>query len=303
MRRVLITGVTGYLGASIAEKLITEGIDVIGLKRETSDIWRCIDFAKEIEWVNIDESGGWKSIIIDKLPTEIIHCAWIGVEAAERNNWVLQLKNVNFLSDLLEIAQSININKLIFVGSQAEYGNISGKITENEVPKACNAYGGTKLACLEILKAFCDPRQINWIWLRLFSVFGEKESENWLIPSVINKMQNEDEMDFTKGEQKYAYLYIKDFVEMMTSILSKKIISGIYNVSSDEVLPISMVVEQIRDLVNPEFKLNFGALPYRSFQPMHLEGDMSKLVAQIGRPRFTSFKEALRKTVSYYISK
>jgi hypothetical protein len=47
------------------------------------------------------------------------------------------------------------------------------------------------LACLEILKTFSKNNNINWIWLRLFSVFGEKENNTWLFPSLIEKIKNE----------------------------------------------------------------------------------------------------------------
>src|SRR5690606_38934416 len=107
-----------------------------------------------------------------------------------------------------------NLSKFVFIGSQSEYGKVSGKIAESELPHALNAYSGVKLACLEILKAFCESKKIDLIWLRLFSVFGEKEGSNWLIPQIVTKMLTEKEMDFTEGDQKYAYLYVGDFAKV-----------------------------------------------------------------------------------------
>lgn len=303
MDRVLITGITGFLGSHIAKTLVQNGFQVIGLKRPISDTWRCKDFFNQIEWIDVDQQGNWKELIIQKEPKFIIHCAWIGVEAKDRNNWTDQIKNIFFLNDLIEIVNAIKLSKFVFIGSQSEYGEISGKITEQEIPHALNAYSGIKLACLEIMKAFCESNQVNLIWLRLFSVFGEKENQNWLIPQVINKMLYEKEMDFTACDQKYAYLYVDDFAKVIMRILSYKISSGIYNISSNEVRPLKRLIEQIRDLVNPDFKLNFGALPYRKNQSMHLEGDISKLTEQLGELEFTDFNIALQRTVKSYMSK
>ncbi len=116
-------------------------------------------------------------------------------------------------------------------------------------------------------------------------------------------MSNDKEMDFTLAEQKYAYLYIKDFGEIIKKLVVNSVESGIYNVSSDQVQTLRSLITRLRDVINPGFQLNFGALPYREYQSMHLEGDISKLKKQIGQPTFETFEKALQKTIEYYISK
>lgn len=144
MRKVLITGVTGFLGSQIAESLIRTGTHVIGLKRPSSDLWRCKDFQNDVEWV--DHQERYQSVLIEKKPDTIIHSAWIGVEAKDRDNWGMQSQNVNFLIDLLEIAKKAEVKKVIFLGSQAEYGIINGDAREDSIPIANTAYGSIKLA-------------------------------------------------------------------------------------------------------------------------------------------------------------
>jgi nucleoside-diphosphate-sugar epimerase len=300
MRKVLITGITGFLGSHIAEKLIQEGIGVIGLKRTNSDIWRCDQIADKIEWVDIET--GYENLILEKQPDTIIHSAWIGVEAKDRDNWTLQAQNIQFLVELLEIAKQTKVKKIIFLGSQAEYGITDEKVFENKNPVAATAYASIKLACLEILKTFSETNHIDWVWLRLFSLFGERENASWLIPSLIKRMTNEAEMDFTKGEQMYAYLYVRDFAEIILKVVNMPITSDIYNVSASEARSLKSVITEMRDLVNPKFKLNMGVLPYRKNQSMHIEGDISKLESQIGEINFTNFNVALRRTLKSYLS-
>jgi UDP-glucose 4-epimerase len=300
MHKILLTGISGFLGSHIAQKLTTEGFDVIGLKRASTDVWRCREFENKVTWIDIDVDGKWKKTVTDMAPTTVIHCAWIGVEAKDRDDWTVQIKNISFLGELLEV--SAKVQKFIFLGSQAEYGFTEGIVSESYVPAAFNAYSGVKLASLEILKAFCTPKQIDWVWLRVFSVFGEKESPTWLIPSMIKKMLREEEMEFTAGEQRYAYLYVKDFAETIKRISISSIKSGIYNVSATDAKPLKLLIEQIRDAVNPKFKLKFGALPYRQNQSMHIEGDISKLEKEIGAIEFSSFKDSLENTINYCIS-
>jgi UDP-glucose 4-epimerase len=303
MHKVLITGITGFLGSNIAKNLIDNDIQVIGLKRESSDIWRCQEFKEKIIWIDIDNQGLFKDQLSKHTFDTVIHGAWLGVESDDRNNWELQSKNILFLIHLLDVAKEVGVKKFIFLGSQSEYGNIDGKITEEHNTKSISAYGSIKLACLEIVKTYCNTNDINWIWLRLFSLFGEKENENWLIPSLIKSIIQDKQMDFTLGEQKYAYLYVKDLAKIINKIIIKSVQSGIYNVSSNEIRTIKSLIEDIRNYINPTFILNFGALPYRQNQSMHIEGDMYKLRNQIGEIQFTDYSIALRNTINYYTKK
>lgn len=299
----LITGITGFLGSHIAENLVSNGVQVIGLKRIDSDVWRCKEFEDKITWVNIDNEGFFKDELKRYSFDTIVHGAWIGVESYSRDNWDEQSKNIPFLISLLDVAKTVGVKKIIFLGSQAEYGNIDGKISEDHKTTALNAYGSIKLACLEIVKTFCETNDINWIWLRLFSLFGEKENKNWLIPSLVESMLTTQQMDFTSGEQKYAYLYVKDYAVIMKKIIMKPIESGVYNISSNETRTIKSLIEDIRHHINPEFILNFGALQYRKNQSMHMEGDILRLRSQIGEVEITDFKKALQNSLNYYLKK
>jgi UDP-glucose 4-epimerase len=303
MHKVLITGITGFLGSHIAENLIANNISVVGLKRKNSDIWRCEEFKEKVEWVDIDDEGLFVNPLGKLSFDTIVHGAWIGVESNSRNNWIEQSKNITFLVSLLEMAKERDVKKIIFLGSQAEYGFINKKTNEDFPVNALNAYAGTKLACLEIMKSFCTLNNINWIWLRLFSLYGEKENSNWLIPSLVNSMLKDKEMDFTLGEQKYAYLYVKDYAEIMRKIITMDVDSGIYNVSSDETRTIKSLVEDIKKYINPKFILNFGALNYRLGQSMHMEGNIQKLCSQIGKIEFSNYDIALQSTLEYYLKK
>jgi UDP-glucose 4-epimerase len=302
MNKILITGITGFIGSQIAELLVQYNFKVIGLKRRHSDIWRCEEFKEKIIWVDVDCEDDYKKHL-ENIGFEIlIHCAWIGVESNERGMWDLQLKNLTFISELLQISRKVNVKKIIVLGSQSEYGQIEGKISEAHPTNPLNAYAAIKLACLELTKNFASINDIKWIWIRVFSLFGEKEGNNWLIPNTLNSIKNNDKLELTHGEQKYAYLYIKDFAEVVYKIIDKHVDSGVYNVSSVNSISIKSLVTQIRDLVNPEFELKFGTLEYRKNQSMQIEGDMKKLEDQIGEMHFTDFNVAIENTINFFLN-
>jgi len=302
MLKVLITGITGFLGSHIAENFVNNKIKVIGLKRDNSDTWRCRNFEDKIEWINYKDLDKWKNQDNSTFSIIIIHCAWNGVESVNRNNWFVQSENIQKLIQLLDLSNYIKVDKFIFLGSQAEYGFIDGKVKEDYNPVPSTAYGSVKLACLEILKTYAKQNNINWLWLRVFSVFGEKESNSWLIPSLVKSIRESKEMNFTSGEQNYAYLYTNDFSKMVFSLVMSNASSGIYNISSNQVQNLKSLIEAIRDKINPDFELNFGAIPQRKDQSMHIEGDITKILSEIGPFQFTDFNVALSNILKYYLS-
>ena len=302
MNKILITGITGFIGSQIAELLVQYNFKVIGLKRSHSDVWRCEEFKEKIIWVDVDSEDDYKKHLENLGFETLIHCAWIGVESNERGKWDVQLKNLIFLSELLQISKKVKVKKLLVLGSQSEYGQIEGKISEAHPTKPVNAYAAIKLACLELTKNFANINGIKWIWIRVFSLFGEKEGNNWLIPNILNSIKNNHNLELTHGEQKYAYLYIKDFAEVIYKIVDKHVDSGVYNVSSVKSISIKSLVTLIRDLVNPAFELKFGTLEYRKNQSMHIEGDMKKLEDQIGKIHFTDFNVAIVNTINYFFN-
>lgn len=300
-KRVLVTGISGFLGSQIAQKLYDNGFELIALKRNNSDMSRCNDFSENVIYVNISEN--WEQKVIELNPQVIIHSAWEGVGAQERDNWEIQTNNLQFTLKLLSIAKEVNAEKFISFGSQAEYGYFSGSIDENYVIEPKSAYGLSKYLCSQTIKVFCEQNNIDWYWLRLFSFFGEKEASNWFIPSLIKNISENKPMDMTPGDQRYAYMYIGDLAEIICNLSRSTASSGIYNLSSKKSISLKEIVEKIINIIKPlKPQVNFGAIPYRLNQPMLIQGEVSKLEGEIGEFNETSFDTNLKKVVEYIIN-
>ena len=300
-KKILITGITGFLGSQLGEDLINKGNIVYGIKRNNSSLERCKTFAEKVIWVNIEDDN-WKQMVLSYKPDIFLHSAWEGVGAVDRDNWQVQLKNIDLTLALLDIAKTVKVEKFIGFGSQAEYGFFSGKIDENHPVIPVSAYGLAKNVISQLIKCYCEQNNINWYWLRLFSFFGEKEAENWFIPSVIKNIYNNKPMDMTPGLQRYAYMYVNDLSNIVGRIINSSIKSNIYNLSSNEAFELKTIVEKIIKIVNPSNpQINFGVLPYRDNQPMLVQGDSSKLSNELGDLIETNFDKSLFNVVEYVI--
>lgn len=300
---VLLSGATGFLGSHLAEDLSLNNIKVIILFRSKSDLSRVNEFKNDNRiFVNID-SNDFKEAIDQYKPDCFIHSAWQGVSVKERNDWNIQVENIVLTTRLLVLAQELKIKKVISFGSQAEYGSFNGRIKEDTVCNPIGAYGISKLATLEILRSFCELHSINWFWLRIFSLYGTRDKKEWLIPSVIHNAFHNKPMDLTACEQRYDYMYTKDFSRAIIKVLATKNESGIFNLSSNSSMQLKGMIEKIRNHVNPKAILNFGALAYRPGQIMHMEGDSTKFNEKFSFQVESQFEKNIEQIANYYKNK
>jgi nucleoside-diphosphate-sugar epimerase len=303
MGKVFITGISGFLGSNIAKVLLNNGHEVVANYRESSSKELCRGFEEKVTWILQDEQSEWIEKVIALLPSVVIHAAWLGVGHQDRNNWEIQSLNIDYLQKILTIAGKSSSKQFIGLGSQAEYGVYNGCIDEDHALAPTDAYGRVKLVCNELVKQYAVQYNINWYWLRLFSFFGKGEADNWLIPSLVKRMMNNNEMDFTAGEQKYSYLYVNDLGLAINKIITNGGKSGIYNISGKKVLALKDLIEFIRDNINSSFQLNFGRLPYRSNQSMHMQGNSERFVKEFGEFDVSDFDTSLLATIEYLAKK
>lgn len=294
--KVFVTGSTGFIGSYLVRQLINDGHELLCLKRLTSDISRLADL--QIQWVNVSED--WHEAFRQFQPEAIFNLAWDGVSASDRVIWQKQVQNISFQQNLLDISAECGVRKFIGIGSQSEYGDFEGVIDETFPVNPKTAYAAAKIACLDILKPFCEIHNIEWYWFRLFPLFGPGESDRWLIPSLIKAMCTSKEMDLTPGEQRLPYLYVGECAKALASPLKTDDKSGIYNVCADNPQPLKSLVTKIKDQVNPDFQLNFGALDYRFGQSMLMGSSTDKLKANLYTLDTASFETHLQETIQYY---
>jgi UDP-glucose 4-epimerase len=299
LKKVVITGISGFIGSNISEYFISHDFQVYGIVRKKTNIKKLKGFDSSITFFDIDDRD-LKLKLSQLGEFSLIHCAWNGVNAELRNDWLIQAENISYFARILNLIESTQLKKLIFLGSQAEYGRIDFEVHEQSALELNSAYGISKNTCRLMLELFASEKNINWIWLRVFSLFGPREDDRWLIPSLIQKMKKSKNVELTKGEQIYSYMYVADFSRMLHLILEKKVDNGIYNIANKNTVVLKDLIGLLKEKINRNAKLVFGAIPYRTNQSMLISASIDKIIGQIGDFDFTDISKALEETIGYY---
>lgn len=304
MLKILLTGATGFIGSNIAETLLDHKFEVYATCRNTSSFEKCVEFKEKIFWISTDNPG-WKDEIRAIKPDQLIHTAWNGTDIDSRMKWEIQFKNFWLSKEFFDLAHECDIRKIIALGSQAEYGKYSIPVTETTLPLPDDAYGATKTLTANYLRNLFEKTPIEWYWVRIFSVFGECDNPEWLIPSVICKLLVNESVMLTSCEQKYNYLYIKDAVNQLLSIVcccDNK--SGIYNICNSKSIVLKELLLRIADFMKvPHSLLRFGEVPYRVGQNMIISGNNNKFLTAFKKESVNELfglDAGLQRTIDYY---
>lgn len=298
--RILLTGATGFLGSYVAADLIAGGHDVAVLQRPQSDSWRLAPLRERLAIVigTLGDIPGLRPALEAFRPEGIVHLGWEGVGNMDRDKPV-QARNVPHTLELAALAADVGARAFIGAGSQAEYGPYHRAIGEEDIPRPTTLYGMAKLAAATMAGHLCEQRQLRFAWLRIFSTYGPKDADYWLIPSLIRTLRKGQRMPLTACGQKWGFLHARDAATAFRIVLTNESATGIFNLGSPDAASLKEVVTRVRDLVNPTAELGFGDIAYRPDQVMVLSAKIERLWALGWRPT-VPLDEGLRETVEWY---
>ncbi|EHL19928.1 hypothetical protein HMPREF9628_01101 [Peptoanaerobacter stomatis] len=283
MKRAIITGATGAIGTALIRELIKNNIEVLVLCRKNSSRINNIiknhlvkiKYCSLDEFKNIDNTDGEKYDVF-------YHLAWESTIGEGRNDVFMQNRNIEFSLDAVNLAYKFGCDTFIGAGSQAEYGRHNIQLTSKTSTFPENAYGVAKLCSSYMTRYLANKLGMKHIWVRILSVYGPNDSDKTMIMSLINKLINKESFNCTKGEQIWDYLHSYDAARAFYTIGNKPIDGKIYVLGSGEKRYLKDYINDVKNLIDKNAVINFGAVDYAMNQVMYLTADNSDLYNDLG---------------------
>ena len=227
-----------------------------------------------------------------------IHLAWAGTSHEERNISSIHEENVRMSLECVRLAKRMGCSLYVDAGSQAEYGIVSGTITEETSCNPISAYGKGKLKMYQDTKALTEQLDMKYIHLRIFSVYGENDHDDTLIKSAMRKLKAGELFEMRSGGQKWNYLYVGDaarqIAELSLYAFAKSNFScEVYNIASEDTRQLKDFVIAMKEIVNSSSELRFGG--YDREKDVNLAPDISKLTAIVSPITKYKFENMIRK--------
>lgn len=249
MERILIFGIDGFLGYHLSKKL-DKSFEIYGYVRSKNKLFRLI----ENETILFDESENLITIFEKVKPHHVIN---VITTYSSKSSSVMYNSNVVLPLKIYENCCEYGV--LSFLNTDSFFNNPEFKYSY------LSDYTLSKKHLIEWLKLFNkEPTKV--FNLKIFHMYGPKDSQNKFIPSILEKLKSHKQIDLTYGKQMRDFIHVDDVCEAYISVIKNRNRYSNYQnfeVGTGTLTSIYDLVNSMKKITRSKSKLNFGKIEYR----------------------------------------
>lgn len=298
MKKVIVTGANGFIGSSLIEKLVANGVSVVAL-----DISFAVSRMPESELVkaivlkldNVDE-------MLEKIPVgeydAFYHLAWQGVNGADKADSTVQLKNCQMTINCAMVAKALNCKKLLCAGTIAEQATNS--LPHLEKTSGGMMYGVAKYCTHLMVENYCKNIGQNFVWMQFSNIYGPSNKTGNLVSYTIGELMKGNEATFGPALQPYDFIYVEDLIEAVYRLGKNETVENCYFIGSGEPRVLKDYLLEIGCAYGHEELIKVGIRPDDGIVYTWDMFETDKLKQAIGDYVTKNFSEGIRYTLENY---
>jgi len=285
--RALVTGVAGFIGSTLAERLLNDGADVVGLDCFTDYYPRPM---KERNLTAVTDHPRFRLVEtsihkadLAALLADRTHVFHLAAQAGVRKSWgrdfaVYTVNNVEATQILLEACTNVTLERIVYASSSSVYGdNAPLPMREDARPEPVSPYGVSKLAAEQLCYLYHVNYRLPTVSLRYFTVYGPRQRPDMGFHRFLRAaMLNEAITVYGDGEQTRDFTFVADAVSATMAAATSGCPGRVYNIGGGSRVSINQVLEMIARLS--------GRRPHIIVDPAQ-KGDMRHTYADTGLAR------------------
>ncbi|MBN1468005.1 MAG: NAD(P)-dependent oxidoreductase [Fusobacteriaceae bacterium] len=294
--KIFFTGGTGFIGSHIVKKLKKERHDILLLVHENKLPESLVELSKDIKTINgnLSEMDSWKDDVINFKPEATLHMAWEGIPDY---SYQTSINNLKYGLDLITLLSKSECKYFLSTGSCWEYGQKYGKLNEEMIPKPNNSFTAAKNSLHYLGREVAKENDMQFIWTRLFYVYGPGQKDHSLIPHIIKYVNEGKNPDIKTPFSRNDFVYVEDVATAISMILKKRCKSTIFNIGSGYSTKVQDIIKLIYDELGLPFNDNPSSYP-NSESFIDFWADISKIKNEIGWKPKTNIHEGIKKMLS-----
>lgn len=293
MKKVLVTGASGFIGRYVVKSLLSKGYKVSSISHTSTP--SNFKELKQYE-LNLMNHEAVDSFLSAHNFENLIHLAWyVGPKCHTDNcniDWVMASIN------LLKCFHKHGGQVFVGAGTISEYEYRYGYFLEDTTPtNPKTLYGECKNAFYKISETYCKQNNMAFKWPRIFNLYGPHEKPRRLMPSVICSCLKGEDVKVSDCSKFQDYLYVEDTANGIVSTFESEI-QGAVNICSGQPVQLRTIVNKIAELTGFKGNILWGAIP-AAFDDDVVVGNNEKLKS-IGWKQKYSLEEGLKSTIDWW---
>lgn len=259
--KVLITGIAGFLGSHLADRLIENGDEVVGVDSLVGGEMSNVN--PKAEFYKCDCNDLEQMVKITKGCDVVFHAACTAHDGFSLfSPYYITQNTFQITMSVLSAAVQNNVKKFVYCSSMARYGKQKTiPYTEDLECIPTTPYGAAKYASEIIIKQVCELNKIDYTIIVPHNIIGPRQNYTDPFRNVaaimINRMlQGKQPIIYGDGEQKRTFSYVSDCVDCIEKIICENKANGeVINIGPDEeFVTINHLAQQIAEIM--KFDLN-----------------------------------------------
>lgn len=305
MRKLLITGGGGFIGANFAHRFVKQKYSVHLIEKRGTDLWRLQEIKDKVKihYLDLRNSERIKHFISHLKPQVILHFAAYGAYQS-REQEIRKTIDTNLLGtiNLIQAASRIRFTCLLNAGTSSEYGEKQKPMKETDLLEANNLYGITKAASTLYCQYIARKENLPIITVRPFAVYGYYEDKKRLIPAVIKSCLLNQPLKLSSPHSVRDFIFIEDIITGYSKIIKKaSALKGeIFNLGTGRQNTIAEVVRLVKKITHSTSKAEYGQVKAAQYEPPKWLANITKSKKILNfKPKY-NLEQGLRKSVGWF---
>lgn len=271
--KILMTGITGFIGHHLAERLINDGHEVYAIVRPTSKIDELSDnLRRNVQFHVYDKDNTVLDIITDlcvadRRPDVVYHLASAVMTNHEFEDISgLIQSNITFGTELLDAMTAHQIKNFVNADTFAQH-------YEDADYSPTNLYAATKQCFKDIMQYYVEAEGLKQISLCIFNSYGSDDKGGRIFALLKGIADSGETLKMSPGGQLIDTVFIDDIIEGF--IIAGQMLAackydycGTYALSSTKPIPLREVVKIFESVAGKKLSIEWGGRPYRAREVM-----------------------------------